>query len=93
MEIILNVENFDKDIVIKKEVEDLDGFNYLEGKGFFFVNNKVFEGILFVYIDGGVFNLVINILEVIVFNIGYLIYFFEKVCVISGYLLEVNFFD
>jgi len=92
-ETILNVENSDKDIVIKKEVEDLDGLNYLEGKGLSFVNNKAFEGTLLAHIDGGVPNLVINIPEVTAFNIGYLIYFFEKACAISGYLLEVNPFD
>ena len=92
-ETILNVENSDKDIVIKKEPEDLDGLNYLEGKGLSFVNNKAFEGTLLAHIDGGVPNLVINIPEVTAFNIGYLIYFFEKACAISGYLLEVNPFD
>ena len=93
METILNVENSDKDIIIKKETEDLDGLNYLEGKGLSFVNNKAFEGTLLAHIDGGVPNLVINIPEVTAFNIGYLIYFFEKACAISGYLLEVNPFD
>lgn len=44
METILNVENPLKDISIKKEAEDLDGLNYLEGKGLSFVNNKAFEG-------------------------------------------------
>ena len=92
-ETILNVENSDKDIVIKKEAEDLDGLNYLEGKGLSFVNNKAFEGTLLAHIDGGVPNLIINIPEVTAFNIGYLIYFFEKACAISGYLLEVNPFD
>ena len=93
METILNVENSDKDIVIKKETEDLDGLNYLEGKGLSFVNNKAFEGTLLAHIDGGVPNLVINIPKVTAFNVGYLIYFFEKACAISGYLLEVNPFD
>ena len=92
-ETILNVENSDKDIIIKKETEDLDGLNYLEGKGLSFVNNKAFEGTLLAHIDGGVPNLVINIPEVTAFNIGYLIYFFEKACAVSGYLLEVNPFD
>ena len=92
-ETILNVENSDKDIVIKKETEDLDGLNYLEGKGLSFVNNKAFEGTLLAHIDGGVPNLIINIPEVTSFNTGYLIYFFEKACAISGYLLEVNPFD
>lgn len=93
METILNVENPLKDISIKKEAEDLDGLNYLEGKGLSFVNNKAFEGTLLAHIDGGVPNLIINISELNAFNIGYLIYFFEKACAISGYLLEVNPFD
>ena len=93
IETILNVENPLKDISIKKEAEDLDGLNYLEGKGLSFVNNKAFEGTLLAHIDGGVPNLIINIPELNAFNIGYLIYFFEKACAISGYLLEVNPFD
>lgn len=93
IETILNVESSDKDIIIKKETEDLDGLNYLEGKELSFINNKAFKGTLLAHIDGGVPSMVINIPEITAFNIGYLIYFFEKACAISGYLLDVNPFD
>ncbi len=93
LETILNVENSDEDILIKKEEEDLDGLNYLEGKGLSYVNHKAFEGTLLAHIDGYVPNMVINIPDVNAFTIGQLLYFFEKACAISGYLLEVNPFD
>ena len=93
LETILNVENSDEDILIKKEAEDLDGLNYLEGKGLSYVNHKAFEGTLLAHIDGHVPNMVINIPDVNAFTIGQLLYFFEKACAISGYLLEVNPFD
>lgn len=48
---------------------------------------------MFVYIDGGVLNLVVNIFVLDEYMFGYVVYFFEKVCVISGYLLGVNLFD
>ena len=92
-ETVINLESSDKDIIIKAEAEDLDGLNYLEGKGLSFVNNKAFNGTLLAHIDGGVPCMVLNIPELNTFNVGYLIYFFEKACAISGYILEVNPFD
>lgn len=58
-----------------------------------FVNIKVFEGILFVYIDGDVFNLLVKILEMDVYILGYIMYFFEIVVGILGYLNGINLFD
>ena len=58
-----------------------------------FVNKKAFEGTLLAHVDGGVPNLVLNIPELNAFTMGKLIYFFEKACGISGYLLGVNPFD
>ena len=58
-----------------------------------FVNKKAFLGTVLAHTDGNVPNLVINIEKLDEFNIGKLIYFFEKACGISGYLLGVNPFD
>lgn len=59
---MVKVNYFKYDIIIEKDSDDLDGLNYLVGKIIDEVNIKVFEGILLVYIDGGVFNMVVNIL-------------------------------
>ena len=91
-ETILNVEKSHEEIIIKRTEEDM-GLNYLAGKTMSFVNNKAFEGTLSAHIDGGVPNLIINIPEISPYYFGYLVYFFEKACAISGYLLGVNPFD
>ncbi|AVD36970.1 glucose-6-phosphate isomerase [Clostridioides difficile] len=92
-ETVLNVENCKRNITINSEEVDLDGLNYLAGKTVDFVNHKAFEGTLLAHTDGKVPNLVINIPQLDEYNFGYLVYFFEKACGISGYLLGVNPFD
>ena len=57
------------------------------------VNKKAFEGTLKAHVSGKVPNMIINLPELNEFNFGRLIYFFEKACAISGYLLGVNPFD
>ncbi|MDB0440052.1 glucose-6-phosphate isomerase [Clostridioides difficile] len=92
-ETVLNVESSKRNITINSEEVDLDGLNYLAGKTVDFVNHKAFEGTLLAHTDGKVPNLVINIPQLDEYNFGYLVYFFEKACGISGYLLGVNPFD
>ncbi len=92
-ETVLHVVKPAADIVIEEDAENLDGLNFLAGKGMDFVNKKAFEGTLLAHIDGGVPNLIVELPEVSAYHIGELIYFFEKACGISGYLLGVNPFD
>ncbi len=92
-ETVINVENLGKEIIIEETTKDLDGLNYLAGKDLSFINKKAFEGTLLAHIDGGTPNIVINIPRLDEYNIGYLIYFFEKSCAISGYILGVNPFN
>lgn len=87
------IEEVENEIILKKEVEDLDGLNYLEGKTLNYVNQKAFEGTLKAHIEGGVPNLIISLPELNEFYFGKLIYLFEKSCGISGYLLGVNPFN
>ena len=58
-----------------------------------YVNSKAFEGTVLAHTDGGVPNLVINVDKPDEENLGRLIYFFEKACAVSGYMLGVNPFD
>ncbi|MBE6780328.1 MAG: glucose-6-phosphate isomerase [Ruminococcaceae bacterium] len=81
------------DVVIEREEDDGDGLNFLTGKTMSFVNQKAFEGTVLAHTDGGVPNLEINVARPDEENLGELIYFFEKACAISGYMLGVNPFD
>ncbi len=92
-ETVLNVETPTLDFVLKKEEKDLDGLNYLSGKTMDFVNKKAFQGTLLAHVDGGVPNIIINIPTLNAYYFGKLIYFFEKACAISGYMLGINPFD
>ena len=92
-ETVLNVEKVDADITIEETEDNIDGLNFLAGKTMSFVNSKAFLGTLLAHNDGGVPNLIVNIPEVNEFHLGELIYFFEKACAISGYIIEVNPFN
>ena len=92
-ETVVTFGESDKDITIEAESDDGDGLNFLAGKTMSFVNSKAFEGTVLAHTDGGVPNLVINVDKPDEENLGRLIYFFEKACAISGYMLGVNPFD
>ncbi|KAB3525840.1 glucose-6-phosphate isomerase [Alkaliphilus serpentinus] len=92
-ETVIQVEESIEEIVIEAEANDLDGLNYLAGKTMTFVNQKAFEGTTLAHIDGGVPNLIINVPKLTPYYFGYLVYFFEKACGISGYILGVNPFN
>jgi glucose-6-phosphate isomerase len=92
-ETIIKVESPRHELVLEEAANDLDGLNYLAGKTIDFVNNKAFEGTLLAHTDGGVPNLIISIPKMDEYTFGYLVYFFEKACAMSGYLLGVNPFD
>ena len=92
-ETVIAVNKPKKDLVIEKDAEDLDGLNYLAGKTVDYVNKQAYLGTVMAHNDGGVPNLVINIEELSEYCLGNLIYFFEKACGISGYILGVNPFN
>ncbi len=92
-ETVVTFSESDKDIIIESESDDGDGLNFLAGKTMSYVNSKAFEGTVLAHTDGGVPNLVINVDKPDEENLGRLIYFFEKACAVSGYLLGVNPFD
>ena len=92
-ETVLNVETAKREIIIDEVEVDLDGLNYLAGQTVDFVNKKAAQGTLLAHTDGDVPNLMINIPKLDEYNFGYMVYFFEKACAVSGYLLGVNPFD
>ena len=92
-ETVIKIEKPRHELTIEKTENDLDGLNYLAGQTIDFVNNKAFEGTLLAHTDGGVPNLIVSIPKLDAYTFGYLVYFFEKACAMSGYLLGVNPFD
>ncbi|MDR2834939.1 MAG: glucose-6-phosphate isomerase [Bacteroidales bacterium] len=88
------VENNSKlRIEIPFDENNLDELNYISLKNIEFINQKAREGTLKAHLDGGVPNCKISIEKLDEYNIGYLLYFFEFACAISGYMLEINPFD
>ena len=92
-ETLIDIVSPDADVVIPFDEADLDGLNYIAGKGMNFVNQKAMEGTQLAHMDGGVPNIRIAVPKMDAFNLGYLFYFFEKACGVSGYLLGVNPFN
>ena len=92
-ETVVTFGESDKDITIEEDGDNGDGLNFLAGKTMSYVNSKAFEGTVLAHTDGGVPNLEIKIDKPDEENLGELIYFFEKACAVSGYMLGVNPFD
>ena len=80
-------------VVVEKDEANLDGLNFMAGKRVSEVNRMAELGVQLAHVDGGVPNLRIEIARIDAYTIGALLYFFEKACGISGYLLGVNPFD
>ena len=81
------------EVVIEKDEANADGLNFLAGKTMSYVNRKAFEGTVLAHVDGGVPNVVLELSKMDAYHFGYLVYFLEKACAISGYTLGVNPFN
>ena len=92
-ETVLSVGDQQHEVIIPNDEADLDGLNYIAGKNVDYVNKMAELGTRLAHIDGGVPNLLITMPAVNERYLGQLIYFFEKACGVSGYMLGVNPFD
>lgn len=92
-ETILSVESSKHEVRIEADAENLDGLNYLAGKRLSEVNRMAELGVRLAHVDGGVPNIRIGLPAIDEHSLGALLYFFEKACGISGYLLGVNPFN
>ena len=92
-ETTLEIENTGCNIQIPKEENDLDELNYIAGKKIDFVNSKAMQGTIEAHISGKAPNIKITLPKLDEYYLGQLLYFFERGCAISGYLLNVNPFD
>ena len=82
-----------KEFFLKDDPTNVDGLNFLSNQNMSVVNRKAYEGTVIAHTEGGVPNIVLEAPELNEYELGYIIYFFEKACAISGYLLGVNPFN
>ncbi|MBR2010167.1 MAG: glucose-6-phosphate isomerase [Clostridia bacterium] len=92
-ETVISVKDTGAALEIPNDPDNIDGLNFLSGKDLGYVNSMAQQGTLFAHIDGGVPNILLEMKDRSAYSLGYMIYFFEKACAISGYLLGVNPFD
>ena len=92
-ETVVSIEEPNSDITIPSDDDNLDGLNYLAGKGLDYVNKKAMEGTVQAHVSGDVPNIIINLKQLNETSIGELIYFFEKACAVSGMILGINPFN
>ncbi len=92
-ETVVDVKKPHTELHIQQDPENLDGLNFLADHDMSYVNRKAMEGTILAHTDGGVPNIVLEVDSLCEYDLGYLIYFFERACAISGYLLGVNPFD
>ena len=92
-ETVVDIKTPQQDLFIEKSADNFDGLDFLANQNMSVVNRKAMEGTILAHTDGGVPNVLLEVDALDEYNLGYLIYFFEKACAISGYLLGVNPFD
>ncbi len=92
-ETVVDIQKPKQDLFIKNDAENFDGLNFLSNQNMSVVNRKAFEGTVLAHTGGNVPNIVLEVPEINEHEFGYMVYFFEKACAISGYLLGVNPFD
>ena len=81
------------EFIIPNDPANVDGLNFLSGKPLAFVAEQAMRGTILAHVDGGVPNILLELPAISEDTVGELIYFFEYVCGLSGYLLKVNPFD
>ena len=92
-ETVIQVNNQGVEFVIPNDPLNVDGLNFISGKTLDYVNKTAMLATLVAHNDGGVPNIVLEVEDKTAYSFGYLVYFFEFACAISGYMLEVNPFD
>ena len=92
-ETVINIRKPVNDLFLEADAENADGLNFLANQNMSVVNSMAMQGTILAHCDGGVPNIVLEMDGKDEENLGYIIYFFEKACAISGYLLAVNPFN
>lgn len=92
-ETVINIEKSNDTVVIPNDPNNIDGLNFLTGKELHAVNSAAMNATLLAHVDGGVPNIILNLKDRSEYSFGWLVYFFEYACAVSGYTLGVNPFN
>ena len=92
-ETVVDIAAPQQDLYIQPDPNNFDGLNFLSDQNMSVVNRKAMQGTILAHTEGGVPNMVLQLPTINEEELGYLIYFFEKACALSGYLLAVNPFN
>lgn len=92
-ETVVDIKHPQQDLFIEPDPNNFDGLNFLSNQNMSVVNHKAMQGTILAHTQGGVPNMVLQVEEINEQELGYMIYFFEKACAMSGYLLAVNPFN
>ena len=92
-ETVVDIKTPKTDLFLEADAENLDGLNFLTNQNMSIVNRKAFEGTVLAHTEGGVPNIILELEDTTEKSVGYMIYFFEKACAVSGYVLGVNPFN
>ena len=92
-ETVVDIKKPKSDFFVKDDKDNIDGLNFLSNQNMSVVNAKALEGTVIAHTEGGTPNIILEVPEINEYEFGYMVYFFEKACAISGYLLGVNPFD
>ena len=92
-ETVIDIKDTGKEIVIPNDPNNVDKLNFLSGTNLTDVNKKAYLATAFAHSDGDVPNIVLEVESRKEDCYGYMVYFFELACAISGYILGVNPFN
>ena len=92
-ETVVSVKETDEKHPVPYDEANVDGLNFLAGVDLNEVNNKAMQGTILAHVDGGAPNILIEVADKSAYSLGYLLYFFEFACGVSGYVLGVNPFN
>ncbi|MBE6547335.1 MAG: glucose-6-phosphate isomerase [Ruminococcaceae bacterium] len=92
-ETVISIEDTGVSFNIPYDEENIDGLNFVANTDLNTVKKLAMQGTLLAHVDGGVPNILIEVADRSAYSMGYLIYFFEIACAVSGYMLGVNPFN
>ena len=92
-ETVVSFKNAGEDYFVKADENNFDGLNFLANQPMSEINKKAMQGTMLAHVSGGVPNILLEVDAMDEENFGYIVYFFEKACAISGYMMGVNPFN
>lgn len=92
-ETVVDIKKPKTDLFLENDEANLDGLNFLTNQNMSVVNRRAFEGTVLAHTEGGVPNIVLELDDTSEESFGYMVYFFEKACAVSGYMLGINPFN